>query len=171
MKKSLIAGLLAMAMLVAGIGFAQAQPPRGDAGFGGCPFSSFHKGMPHHGMMGPRMMMQLPPEKQKAYKEIMKAFGPKLTTLHDQFMVKRMELNALSHSPAATPEAISRTANELGAILAETRKVQQEYGERLEKEVGPMPLPPMDRPHGRPGRGERMGKPGDGRPDMRPGRN
>ncbi len=171
MKKYLIAGVLAIVLLAAGSGFANAQPGRGDGDFGGCPFSSFHKGMPHHGMMGPRMMAQLSPEKQKAYKAIMKEYGPKLTALHDQFMIKRMELNALSRASSATPEVISRAANELGAILAETRKVQQEYGERLEKEVGPLPLPPMPRHHDRPGRGERMGKFGDARPDMRPGRN
>ncbi len=157
MKKFIIAGLLAMAVVVSGSGFANAKPPRPDADFGGYPFSGFHhRGIPHHYMMGPFMLAQLPPEKQAQYKELLKEFGPKLMELKDRIHVKEMELKALSRSPNSTPDSISRTANELGAILAEKRKVEQEYGERLEKEVGPFPFSPMAQPDNeRPGRARR----------------
>ncbi len=163
MRKQMMVVLMALAVVTSGSGMALAYPGERQAPCMwdcpqemGCPGMMMGRGM---GMGPGNRMPPLPPEKQKAYQEIVKTFSPRFSALHDQFVVKRMELNALSRNPNTSPELISRTASELSTIMAAMRKEQSAFRERFEKEIGP--FPPMKGPrHGRPGRGP--GHPGRG---------
>ncbi len=79
---------------------------------------------------------QLTPEKQEAYRNIMKEFRDKMTPIREAMWEKRLELKALSPNPNVQPAEIKALVGEIGALHTQMRTEHESLRNRLETEIG-----------------------------------
>ncbi len=89
-----------------------------------------------HGNMNAPMFSQLSPEKQKAVDSIMDKHQQTMRTLHNDFWVKRTELDALVRSGLATKQDIKTLVNAMAKLRLQMQEERDSLHEKLEKATG-----------------------------------
>jgi len=126
---------LAMVALVTLASLAIAGPGQGKYknGNGSCMgYGNYGRGMGYNA----GQINQLTPEKQEAYRKIMKSFQDKVEPLRESMWQKRLELKALSPNPNTQPADIKALVKEIGDLHTQMRNERQALNDRLEKEIG-----------------------------------